>query len=276
MDGLSTSLIADSVGTPLSLPGCPSGHVVRLWLRSQTQRPREQRWKTTRMTSRTRHACTHSQLHGGASPERSGEASSHGSGQRPAKDAPGGASVYHRRCHPPVANYADATGPQSPDLLQRTHHGLAWTPKDGLYNLCHVVPRGSLTGTTNYGPHTEIRTSRGPTRFHSRPFSPLPLVRGEGQRIPRADEEPASYSPAQLPRIGPSTRCRRSAATLVSCQIPTRQQREQRCPSPTPDSIAGQVSIGPTPTNPANTYAIAGNGQRALQPHLTARQQSQH
>jgi hypothetical protein len=53
---------------------------------------------------------------------------------------PGGASVYHRPCHTPVTNYADVTGLRRPDLLQRTHHGLAWTPIDGLYNLCHVGP----------------------------------------------------------------------------------------------------------------------------------------
>ncbi|MER7057021.1 hypothetical protein [Streptomyces sp. NPDC000351] len=88
MDGLSTSLIAVSAGTPLGLPGYPTGRIVPLWLRSQIQRPREQRWKTNRMTIRTHYACTHSQLHGNASPERSGEASSHGSGQRPTKDAP--------------------------------------------------------------------------------------------------------------------------------------------------------------------------------------------
>ncbi|MBZ6255758.1 hypothetical protein KVH22_09340 [Streptomyces olivaceus] len=61
-----------------------------------------------------------------------------------------------------------------------------------------------------------------------------------------------------------------------SCGIPIKQQREQPCPYPTPDSIAGQVSIGPTLTNPANIHAIAGNTRRALQLHLTARQQSQH
>ena len=138
---------------PAQLPGGPRRPS---WLRSQIQRPLEQRWKTNCMTSRTRHACTHSQLHGDASPERSGEASSHGSGQRPAKDAPGGASVHHRPCHTSVTNHADATGPQSPDLLQRTHHGLAWTPMDGLYNLCHVVP--------SEGPKIRTGASSGPSK----------------------------------------------------------------------------------------------------------------
>ncbi|EHN80364.1 transposase IS4 family protein [Streptomyces coelicoflavus ZG0656] len=47
----------------------------------------------------------------------------------------------HRPCHTSVTNYADATGPQSPDLLQLTRQRLVWMPIDGLYNLCHMVPR---------------------------------------------------------------------------------------------------------------------------------------
>jgi hypothetical protein len=121
------------------------------------------------MTSRTHHACTHSQLHGDASPERFGEASSHGSGQRPAKDPPGGASVHHRPCHTSVTNYADATGPQSPDLLQCTHHGLAWTPINGLYNLCHVVPSD--------GPRTRTGASSGPSTRYCRVFGGVSLTR---------------------------------------------------------------------------------------------------
>ncbi|GAA2922581.1 hypothetical protein GCM10010518_06730 [Kitasatospora cinereorecta] len=61
-------------------------------------------------------------------------------GSKSRQDGPRRASQFHWPCHTSVTNYTDAPGPQSPDLLQRTHYGLAWTPKDGLYNLCLVGP----------------------------------------------------------------------------------------------------------------------------------------
>lgn len=64
--------------------------------------------------------------------------------KKPRGGGPHGASPYHRRCHASVTNYADAPGLQRPDLPQPAQSGLTWTPKDGLYNLCHVVPRPTL------------------------------------------------------------------------------------------------------------------------------------
>lgn len=61
--------------------------------------------------------------------------------RKPRRDVSDGASPYHRRSHKSVTNYADSPGPRCPDLLLRTCPGLTWTPMDGLYNLCHVVPQ---------------------------------------------------------------------------------------------------------------------------------------
>lgn len=108
-------------------------------------------------------------------------------GRGPPRTPPGGASVYHRPCHTSVTNYADATGPQSPDLLQRTHRGLAWTPIDGLYNLCHVVP------------HTKPRDRKDPdhtrtNRAATATSYAITAVQGLASAVPPADEEPAGPS----------------------------------------------------------------------------------
>lgn len=81
---------------------------------------------------------------------------------------PGGASAYHRPCHTSVTNYVDTTGQQSLDLLQSTHHGLAWTPIDGLYNLCHVEP--------SEGPRIRTGASSGPSKRYCRVFDGVSLT----------------------------------------------------------------------------------------------------
>jgi hypothetical protein len=81
-------------------------------------------------------------------------------GRGPPRMWPGGAWLYHRRCHAPVTNYADPSELRCLDLLLRTHDGLTWTPEDGLYNLCHEVPRE--------GPKTRIGASSGPSKRYCR------------------------------------------------------------------------------------------------------------
>ncbi len=44
------------------------------------------------------------------------------------------------RSHAPITDCVDSPGPECPDLALRAHLGLAWTPTDGLYNLCQVGP----------------------------------------------------------------------------------------------------------------------------------------
>ncbi len=56
---------------------------------------------------------------------------------------------------------------------------------------------------------TKIRTRCGPTRLSSRRFHPLPQVRGDGERVPPADEEPAGGPP-------PDPRQSRSVASSAS------------------------------------------------------------
>ncbi len=56
-----------------------------------------------------------------------------------------------------------------PDLLLRARPGLTWTPKDGLYNLCHVVPRD--------GPRTRTGASSGPSKLYSRGLVVVALTR---------------------------------------------------------------------------------------------------
>lgn len=176
---------------PAQLPDGPSRPS---WPPSQILRPREQCWKTNCMPSRTRHACTHSQLHGNTSPESSGEASSHGSGQRPRQGCLRWASVYHRPCHTSVTNYADATAPQRPDLLQRTHHGLAWTPIDGLYNLCHVAPRD--------GPMTRTGACSGPSKRYCMLSTFFSLTRSRSHISHSLRERGRTHSP-DLPTCPP-------------------------------------------------------------------------
>lgn len=179
------------------------------------QRPPEQRWKTKRMTSRTRHPCTHSQLHSDAPPERSGGASSHGSTQKPAKDAPSRATAYHPPYQTSVTNDTDAPRPRRFDLLQRTQHGLAWTPIDGLYNLCHVVPRD--------GPR--IRTGRcsGPSKRYCS-VSVLPSVTGSHLHLSRSVTRPVRDLPTPPPpEAGPPRPASRTTSSSSSrrCARPT-------------------------------------------------------
>ncbi len=108
----------------------------------------------------------------------------------------------------------------------------------------HVVPRGSLAGTTDYGPHTAIRTSRGPTRLHSTLFRPLPQVRGEGQRVPRADEESAGVVLAE--EAGLLLNAGRRAPDLGS--HPPGALHSACCPpspacTPTPGSALGYLTL---------------------------------
>lgn len=163
------------------------------------------------MTSRTRHAGTHSQLHSDAPPKRSGGASSHGSRWRPAKDAPRRGLDLHRRCHASVTSYADATGPQSPDLLQRAHHGLAWTPIDGLYNLCQVVP--------SEGPRTRTGASSGPSKRYCRVFGGVSLTPQTLSRLTKSHTARGSRrldAPAAR-LVGHCRQPRRSRLSLSAC-----------------------------------------------------------
>lgn len=115
------------------------------------------------------------------------------------------------------------------------------------------------------------------SRVGPRPLEPLILAgQGHALDVSRADQGPASHSPAQRLRIGRKRRCRETAATTESCGTSTRRQCERRRPSATPDSTASQVSIGPGTTEPANACANAEAGKRAPYPSLTRRQQSQH
>ncbi|GAA3245277.1 hypothetical protein GCM10010469_00270 [Streptomyces labedae] len=101
---------------------------------------------------------------------------------------PGGASVYHRRCHTSVTNYADAPGPRRADLPQLAQSGLTWTPKDGPYNLCQVVP--------SEGPRIRTGASSGPSKRYCRVFDGVsltpqtlsrltdaPITRGRGKPV---------------------------------------------------------------------------------------------
>ena len=71
---------------------------------------------------------------------------------------PDRASPCHRRCRTSVTHYADSPGRRCPDLLLRAYPGLTWTPMDGLYNLCQVVPsegpRARVPVATAPSPHT--------------------------------------------------------------------------------------------------------------------------
>jgi hypothetical protein len=102
--------------------------------------------------------------------------------EAPPRAPPGRPSVYHRPCHTSVTNYADATGPQSPDLLQRAHRGLAWTPIDGLYNLCHVVPHTKPRDRKDPD-HTRTNRAATPTSYT------ITAVQGPASAVPPADEE---------------------------------------------------------------------------------------
>ncbi len=55
-----------------------------------------------------------------------------------------------------------------PDLLLRTRSGLTWTPEDGLYNLCQVVP--------SEGPRIRTGASSGPSRRYCRVFGGVSLT----------------------------------------------------------------------------------------------------
>jgi hypothetical protein len=73
-----------------------------------------------------------------------------------------------RPSHASVTNYADSPGPRCPDLLLRTRPGLTWTPEDGFYNLCHVVP--------SEGPRIRTGASSGPSKRYCRVFGGVSLT----------------------------------------------------------------------------------------------------
>lgn len=87
----------------------------------------------------------------------------------PRRDVSDGASPYHRRSHKSVTNYADSPGPPCADLPLRTRPGLTWTPKDGPYNLCQVVP--------SEGPRIRTGASSGPSKRYCRVFIGVSLTR---------------------------------------------------------------------------------------------------
>lgn len=75
----------------------------------------------------------------------------------------------HGRCHTSVTNYADPLGSRCPDLHLCIHPGLTWTPEDGLYNLCQVVP--------SEGPRIRTGASSGPSKRYCRVFIGVSLTR---------------------------------------------------------------------------------------------------
>jgi hypothetical protein len=151
---------------------------------------------------------------------------------------PGGASIYHRRYHASVTNYADATGQQSPDLLQRTHHGLAWTPIDGLYNLCHVVPRGPLASATYHssasGPGAD-RTGRALNDSTScrRSGARSGVYHQQAKNLMRALHEPHCYS------------------SHTSCRTSTRRRTERQVRAPEHSTVPSRFGIYEVATEPS-------------------------
>ena len=137
-------------------------------VRSQIRRAPESVTGTQTLRRQPHRARRCSWSHDEAAPERCGAASSHRPGQRSPQDVAQRVWLYHRRCHAPVTNYADPSGPRCLDLLFRTHHGLTWTPIDGLYNLCHVVP--------SEGPRIRTGASSGPSKRYCRVFGGVSLT----------------------------------------------------------------------------------------------------
>ncbi|GLW47626.1 hypothetical protein Stsp02_32880 [Streptomyces sp. NBRC 14336] len=83
------------------------------------------------------------------------------------RTAPAGLLVA-RRSHTPITDCIDSPGPECPDLALRAHLGLTWTPTDGLYNLCQVVPSDGARISTG--------ASSGPSKRYCRVFVTLSLT----------------------------------------------------------------------------------------------------
>lgn len=77
--------------------------------------------------------------------------------------------LSHGRCHTSVTNYADSPGQRCSDLPLRTRPGLTWTPEDGLYNLCQVVP--------SEGARISTGASSGPSKRYCRGAAVVSLTR---------------------------------------------------------------------------------------------------
>ncbi|SED95794.1 hypothetical protein SAMN05216533_1026 [Streptomyces sp. Ag109_O5-10] len=106
-----------------------------------------------------------------------------------------------------------------PDLRLRTRPGLTWTPEDGLYNLCHVVP------------HTKPRDRKDPdhrrtNRAATATSYTITAVQGLASAIPPADQESSGVVLAEeaglllearkrAPELGNSP----SGALLHNCSI---------------------------------------------------------
>lgn len=84
--------------------------------------------------------------------------------EKPRRTAPARLLVEHRY-HTPVTDCVDSPGPKRSDLELCGHLGLTWTPTDGLYNLCHVVPQDSHANTSEAvrgGLRSVLAVRRGP------------------------------------------------------------------------------------------------------------------
>ncbi len=118
-------------------------------------------------------------------------------------------------CHAAITNWMKSAGSEGPDLHFHTRSGPAWTPLDGLYNLCHVVPRD--------GPR--IRTGRcsGPSKRYCS-VSVLPSVTGSHLHLSRSVTRPLRDLPMPPPReAGPPRPASRatSSSSSRSCARPT-------------------------------------------------------
>jgi hypothetical protein len=134
---------------------------------------------------------------------------------------------------------------------------------------------------------TGTRIRCGPTRLSSRRFHPLPQVRGDGERVPPADEEPAGSTRIRHPFPGNSAKTthHHSHSHLVDFpqdDKPSSSPRTlaQRCrpsghrirpiathPAPTTPPPQGQDMPPPTPDEPSAELAKSYQESCHSHPH---------
>jgi hypothetical protein len=140
-----------------------------------------------RIRCRPHRARQRSRSHGEAAVGRSAATSpSHGSAQSPLSGPRRGCAVslaYHKG----ITDWVAPHGPGSPDLLFHAHAGLTWTPLDGSYNLCHVVP--------SEGPRIRTGASSGPSKRYCRVFDGVSLT---PQTLSRLTDALTRLSPTTL------------------------------------------------------------------------------
>jgi hypothetical protein len=140
----------------------------------------------------------------------------------------------------------------------------------------------SMSGVRDQLPDGLVDTEHGPPGPHAGQSPPNPLQTSysswsaHASRVPPADEEPASHSPAQHLSDRTQAALPKDSGGIGGLWNLHKAAVWRHRPSAKPDSTASQVSTGPDTTEPANASASAEAGKRAPHPSLTRRRQSQH